>query len=246
MWCGILEPEITRHLSVVPECVCHAAYQRKCRRAWTSLPVGNDLLDESLILGGFAIVKGWWFNNLTARQPNERLGTQQTSGQIEINFVRQSVSKDLVEVRGDVRCGRMVGMVTRVSVGGRCGDNEGKRCDSSFRREYQRILDHGTRPSILIRVLRGFDTVVLCKRGHGGVSGLVELDHVDRGFQCLVVHVGGKGRRVFKADQNSNVEELVFGDSEITQDGALRGKAERRRAGSEIKRGDQFVHPRIQ
>lgn len=49
-----------------------------------------------------------------------------------------------------------------------------------------------------------------------------------------------------KPDQNSNVEKLVFGNLKITQDGALRGRGEQRRAGSKVKRGNQFVDPRIE
>lgn len=217
MWCRILKPEITHHLSVVPESVCHATYQRECRRTRTSLAISDDLLDESLILGSFAIVEWWWFHDLTTCQPNECLRTQEASGQIEIDFVRKSVSEYFVQVRGNVCCGRMVGMVIRMTMGRRSGDDERKRYDSPFGREYQRILDHGTCPSIVVRVLRRFDTVVLCKRGHGGVSRLVILDHVNRGFQCLVVHGRRKGWRVIKPDQDSNVEELVFVDSEIVQ-----------------------------
>ena len=78
------------------------------------------------------------------------------------------------------------------------------------------------------------------------MPGFVVLDHVDRGFQCLVVHVGRERGRVFEPDQDANIEELVFVDAEVTQDGALRGKGERRRAGGEIERGDQFVHARIE
>jgi len=245
VWRRIFEPEITHHLSVVPEGVCYAAYQRKGSRAGTSLPLGDDLLDKSLVLGGFSVVKGWRLDNLTTRQPNERLRTQETSRQVEIDFIWQSVGKDVVQVQGYVRCGRMVGMVVRGTVGRR-RDDERKRHDSPFRREYQRVLDHGSRPSILICVLRRFNTVVLRKRGHGGMPRLVVLDHVNRRFECLVVHIGGKGWRVFEPDQNSNVEKLVLVHTEVIQDGALRGKSERRRAGSEIKRGNQFVHPRIQ
>lgn len=137
MWCCIFEPEISRHFSVVPESVCHAAYERKCRCSWASLAIRNDLLDESFVLGGFAVVKGWWFDNLATCQPNERLRTQEAARQIEVHFVWQSVSKDLVQVRGDVRCGRMVGMVIRLSVGRRRGDDERKWYDSPFGREDQ-------------------------------------------------------------------------------------------------------------
>ena len=151
-----------------------------------------------------------------------------------------------MQVRGDVRCGGMVGMVVRVTVGRWCGDGERERYDRPFGREYQRILDHGTRPSILICILRRFDAVVLCKCGHGSVSRLVVLDHVDGGLECLVMHVRRKGRGVVEPDQNANVEELVFVDSKVIQDGALRGKGERRAARCEIKRGNEFVHSGIE
>lgn len=78
------------------------------------------------------------------------------------------------------------------------------------------------------------------------MSRLVVLDHVDGGFERLVVHVGGKGWGVIEPDQNSNVEKLVFVDSEVTQDRALRSKGKRWRAGCKIKRGNQFVHPWVE
>ena len=159
MWCRILKPKVPQHFSVVPECVCHAAYQRERRRTWTRLPIRDHFLHKALILGGFAIVEGGWLDNLPTCQPNEGLRTQEASGEIEIDLVRQSVSKDLVQVRGNVCRGRMMGMV--IGTVGRGGsDGERERYNSPFGRKYQGILDHRPGSRILIRVLHGFDALV--------------------------------------------------------------------------------------
>ena len=46
--------------------------------------------------------------------------------------------------------------------------------------------------------------------GHGGVSRLIVFDHVDCGFECLFMDSWWERWRVIKANENTNVEELIF------------------------------------
>lgn len=49
-----------------------------------------------------------------------------------------------------------------------------------------------------------------------------------------------------EANKDSNIQELVFGDAQVIENGAFRDKREGRVSRSEVQGCDNFVNPRIE
>ena len=94
----------------------------------------------------------------------------------------------------------------------------------------------------MVEVLDRFDGGVIRKRDDSGMTRLVELDHVDGGFESLFVDGWRERRGVVEADEDANVEKLIFGDREIGEYGTFRGKGERRRSGGQVDGCDELVN----
>jgi len=50
------------------------------------------------------------------------------------------------------------------------------------------------------------------------LTGLVVFDHVDGCFEALLVHRWREGGRVIEADEDANVEEILFSDTKVGHD----------------------------
>lgn len=59
---------------------------------------------------------------------------------------------------------------------------------------------------------------MITKGGHGGLTGLVVFNHVDGCFETLLVHRRGEGGRVIEANEDTDIEEILFGDSKVVHD----------------------------
>lgn len=78
----------------------------------------------------------------------------------------------------------------------------------------------------MLGILDGLDSWVVCQGRDGRMTCLVVLDHVDSSLQGLLVYSRWEGGRIFKAEENSDIEELVFGDAELCQEITLGGEGE--------------------
>lgn len=105
---AVLEPKVREDLPPIPEVVGNAADKSKCCGTRTGRALCNNFLDESLVLVRLAVVQRWVFGNLPRGEPDEDLGTDEPAGEIEVNFVREPVGENIVEVLGNVRGGEVV------------------------------------------------------------------------------------------------------------------------------------------
>ena len=101
----MLEPKRARNLPDGPEIVRDAANQGKSGRTGAGLPFCDDFLDKSPIFVRFSVIERWVFDYLPASKPYQRLWAQEPTRQVEIDFVRQSVSEDFVQIRRNISGG---------------------------------------------------------------------------------------------------------------------------------------------
>jgi hypothetical protein len=82
---------------------------------------------------------------------------------------------------------------------------------------------------------------MLGKSGHGSVTRLVIPYHVQRLLEGLIMSNRREWRGKVKSDENANVQELIFSNSEFWQKTTLGGERESRSGRYEIQRGNEFV-----
>ncbi|KAI0046558.1 hypothetical protein FA95DRAFT_1359270 [Auriscalpium vulgare] len=242
----VLEPVRARHLPVPPELVRRAADERE-RGDARALRELRDLLHEALVLARVPVVQRWVLDDLPAREPHERHGAQQPAREVEVDLVRQAVREDLVQVRRDVRRGRVVRVVVRVPVRRRRRrQRERQRLHVALGRQDQRVLDHRARPRVQVRVLDLLAPRVLEERGHRRVPRLVVLDEVDGRLERLLVHRRRERQRVLEPEQDPDVQELVLRDAHVPQDRLFGGERERGRGGQEVNGCNELVDARVE
>ncbi|KAI0332774.1 hypothetical protein GY45DRAFT_444496 [Cubamyces sp. BRFM 1775] len=131
-WRGLLEPEVACHFARLPERVEDAHDECQRGRPGPGLPVRDHLLHESPVFGRLTVVERRILDDLACGEPYQRLRSQQATREVEIDFVGQSVGEDLVQIRRDVRRGRVVVVVVRVPMGRRGVDGKRERRDGTF------------------------------------------------------------------------------------------------------------------
>ncbi len=104
----MLEPKCAGNLPDSPEIVRDAANQGECGCTGAGLSFCDDFLDEPPIFVRLSVIQRWVFDDLPAGKPHQRLRAHEPARQVEIDFVRQSVSKDFVQICWNVRGGGVV------------------------------------------------------------------------------------------------------------------------------------------
>lgn len=87
---------------------------------------------------------------------------------------------------------------------------------------------------------------MVSESGNGGMTRLVIFDHIDSRFQGLFMYRGGEWGRVIEAHENTDIQELVFRNTQVRHDAPLRRESERGSGRREVQRGNQFVYTRIE
>jgi len=59
---------------------------------------------------------------------------------------------------------------------------------------------------------------MITKGSYRCLTRFIVLDHVDGCFETLLVHRWGEGGRVVKANEDTDVEEILFGDAKVVHD----------------------------
>lgn len=111
----LLEPKVGCNLPVCPKVVTHATDQRQSSCPGSSLTLGDDLFDETPVLGRVAVIQGWPFIDLTCGQPYKSLGPKEATGEVIVDLVWQTVGENFVQIGRDVRGSRVM-MGRRVMV----------------------------------------------------------------------------------------------------------------------------------
>jgi hypothetical protein len=106
--------------------MCDAADQCQRSGPWSGLTVRNDFLDKSFIFGGFSVVQWRTLHDLPGGEPHEGLRAKKPSGQVEVDFIRQAISKNFMQVLRNVCSRGMVRVMIWVPVVWRGGDGERK------------------------------------------------------------------------------------------------------------------------
>ena len=120
---GLLEPEKTLHLLAAPEGMGNAAYKSQRSGSRSSLAFRYNLLHKAFIFVSFTVVQWRILHDLSGRKPDKSLWTQKTPRKIKVNFIRQSMRKNLLQILWDIR-GR--GVVIRMPMDG-IGDGQRQR-----------------------------------------------------------------------------------------------------------------------
>jgi hypothetical protein len=94
----VLEPKCAGDLPVSPETVRDAANQGEGGRPRTRLPLCDDFLDELPVFARLSIIQRRMFDDLPASEPYQWLWAHEPARQIEIDLIRQSVSKDIMKI----------------------------------------------------------------------------------------------------------------------------------------------------
>src|SRR5579863_621109 len=100
----MVKPKCAGNLPDGPEIVRDAADQGEGGCTGASLSFCDDLLDESPIFVRLSVIQRRMFDYLPASKPYQRLWAQKPARQVEIDFVRKSVSEDFVQICRNV-CG---------------------------------------------------------------------------------------------------------------------------------------------
>ena len=74
---------------------------------------------------------------------------------------------------------------------------------------------------------------------------LVELDHVHRCLQSLLVDSGREWLHVVESNQDTNIKELVLGNPKVAKDGLFGCEGECGFRGGEINGSNELVHTGI-
>ena len=113
---------------------------------------------------------------------------------------------------------RMVVIALAARGWGGGGDCEREWQHRTFGRQDQGIFHHCSATGVLIGVLGSFNGRMITKGGHRCLTGFIIFNHIDSCFEALLVHRRWEGGRVIEANENTDIEEILFIDAKVGHD----------------------------